>query len=62
MKEFNDEGYEEDLELFYNDAKALFPSILIALTVIAVRQLIIESTLEVKELDEVELSFSLLIV
>ena len=56
IKEFNDEGFEEDLELFSNDAKALFPSILIALTVIAVRQIIIESDLEVKELDRVELS------
>ena len=56
IQKFNDEEFEEELELFSNDAKPLFLSILIALTVAAIREVIIESKLDIKEIDYVELS------
>ena len=56
IQKFNEEEFEEYLELFSNDAKALFPSILTVLTVAAIREVIIESKLNIKEIDYVELS------
>ena len=56
IEKFNEDSNSDQLEVFSNDAKALFPSILIAITVMAVRTIIMESRLELRNIDAVEIS------
>ena len=50
------EEFEEDLDLFNNDATPLFPSILISLADAKIREVITERKLEIQEINYIELS------
>ena len=55
MQEFNEKEYRELLEAYSMDADALFPSILVRLSALAVKELVLESKLQLRSINKKEL-------